>query len=323
MIIIISRANDQSTDDVLNWINHLFPHQKLVRINKEDSFLLKEMDLDDFTLVSSTSEIKFSEIQSVWYRRGDISLEVQSFSEEDEVDNELFKKVESFLRFERNSVMSFIHTKLFSKKSLNSFLNASLNKQTVLLMARNYGLKVPATVITSYKTEVLKFLTQYPESITKTINHTFGITVDRDSVACYTEDVTKRDLKKMPPIFPLSLIQQKLKKKYEIRVFYLGSKFYSMAIFSQADTQTQTDFRHYNHTKPNRMVPYLLPESIERKLDVLMKELKLTSGSIDIIVTPDLEHFFLEVNPIGQFGMTSLPCNYYLEKCISEYLCQK
>ncbi|GEM_PF-2524516 len=27
-----------------------------------------------------------------------------------------------------------------------------------------------------------------------------------------------------------------------------------------------------------------------------------------------LNIFFLEINPIGQFGMTSIPCNYYLKK---------
>ncbi len=27
-----------------------------------------------------------------------------------------------------------------------------------------------------------------------------------------------------------------------------------------------------------------------------------------------LNIFFLEINPIGHFGMTSIPCNYYLKK---------
>jgi hypothetical protein len=29
---------------------------------------------------------------------------------------------------------------------------------------------------------------------------------------------------------------------------------------------------------------------------------------------------FLEVNPTGQYGMVSDPCNYYLDKKIAEYL---
>jgi len=46
----------------------------------------------------------------------------------------------------------------------------------------------------------------------------------------------------------------------------------------------------------------------------------LNSGSIDILVTPNNEYVFLEVNPVGQFGMVSQPCNYYLEKRIAERL---
>ena len=51
-----------------------------------------------------------------------------------------------------------------------------------------------------------------------------------------------------------------------------------------------------------------------------MKYVNLNTGSIDMIVTKENEYIFLEVNPVGQFGMVSQPCNYYLEKKITEYL---
>jgi D-alanine-D-alanine ligase-like ATP-grasp enzyme len=51
-----------------------------------------------------------------------------------------------------------------------------------------------------------------------------------------------------------------------------------------------------------------------------MNKLDLNCGSIDMIVTPKNEYVFLEVNPVGQFGMVSYPCNYNLEKKIAEYL---
>ena len=51
-----------------------------------------------------------------------------------------------------------------------------------------------------------------------------------------------------------------------------------------------------------------------------MKKLKLETGSLDFIKTTDDRLVFLEVNPVGQFGMVSSPCNYYLEKKIAEYL---
>ena len=45
-----------------------------------------------------------------------------------------------------------------------------------------------------------------------------------------------------------------------------------------------------------------------------MQALGFNTGSIDLILTPQGEYVFLEINPEGQFGMVSHPCNYYLER---------
>ena len=63
-----------------------------------------------------------------------------------------------------------------------------------------------------------------------------------------------------------------------------------------------------------------MPIEIENNLAELMKHLNLNSGSIDLIYGCDKKYYFLEVNPVGQFGMTSYPCNYYIEKKIANYL---
>lgn len=90
-----------------------------------------------------------------------------------------------------------------------------------------------------------------------------------------------------------------------------------MAIFSQNDSQTKIDFRNYNHSTPNRNVPYKLPEELEHKLTNLSKKIGINCGSIDMIVTKNDDYIFLEINPIGQFGMVSNPCNYYLHEKIA------
>ena len=96
-----------------------------------------------------------------------------------------------------------------------------------------------------------------------------------------------------------------------------------MAIFSQKDKQTEVDFRNYNWDVPNRTVPYKLPDEVKNKIVLFMKEFDIETGSIDMIKSKKGDYVFLEVNPIGQFGMTSYPCNYYLEKKISEQLIEK
>jgi glutathione synthase/RimK-type ligase-like ATP-grasp enzyme len=117
-----------------------------------------------------------------------------------------------------------------------------------------------------------------------------------------------------------SLIQRKIDKKYEIRVFYLMGNMYSMAIMSQNKNETEIDFRNYQNQNPNRTLSYELPDEINKKIIKLMDVLKLNSGSIDFIYNTNNEYVFLEVNPVGQYGMVSYPCNYYIEKKIANYL---
>ncbi len=93
-----------------------------------------------------------------------------------------------------------------------------------------------------------------------------------------------------------------------------------MAIFSQQNEQTALDFRHYDKERPNRNVPFKLPADLEEKLLELAKLFKMNSCSFDLIYGIDKEYHFLEVNPVGQFGMTSFPCNYNVEKQIAEFL---
>ena len=136
----------------------------------------------------------------------------------------------------------------------------------------------------------------------------------------YTCEVTNELIDNLPDSFYPCMFQQKIDKNLEIRAFYLDGRCYSMAICSSFDKQTQVDYRRYNDVKPNRKVPYCLPSHIDKNIDALMKKLKLNCGSLDLILDNNGVYYYLEVNPVGQFGMVSFPCNYNLEKIIAEYL---
>lgn len=123
-----------------------------------------------------------------------------------------------------------------------------------------------------------------------------------------------------PKTFFPTLFQSYIEKDYELRIFFVFQKCFPMAIFSQSNEQTKIDFRNYDRNLPNRTVPYVLPNVIKSQILRLITKLGLTSGSIDMIVTPKKEYVFLEVNPIGQFAQVSKPCNYYLEREIARLL---
>jgi glutathione synthase/RimK-type ligase-like ATP-grasp enzyme len=116
------------------------------------------------------------------------------------------------------------------------------------------------------------------------------------------------------------LVQNYIEKKYELRIFFLGGQFYSVAIFSQQDEKTKLDFRNYNDERPNRIVSYKLPESVEVKLKNLVCLIKMDSGSIDLIVTKENDYIFLEINHVGQFLWTSDSCNLNFDEKVAIHL---
>ncbi|WP_169630195.1 grasp-with-spasm system ATP-grasp peptide maturase [Flavobacterium humi] len=302
----MSDERDLSTTQVIEWLEFL--NRKWIRINQEDKVKI-EFCGKEIIFKLNNIVFNFSDVTSFWYRRGYINLQN---------DTTGIRPFDEFQNEELKIIMQFIYYKLDDKHHLNSIKNANVNKLIVTSMARDCNINTPEDYIFSNKEGLEQVINSKNTYITKSISGD-SIREFEDFIAFnYTSEFTNDWL--IPDSFSPSLVQNQIIKKYELRIFYLAGEFYTMAIFSQKDNQTSVDFRNYNNHKPNRRVPYKLPLEIEEKLDVLMKKMDLNSGSIDMIVTPENEYVFLEINPVGQFGMTSFPCNYNIEKRIADYL---
>ncbi|MEO5776231.1 MAG: grasp-with-spasm system ATP-grasp peptide maturase [Flavobacterium sp.] len=308
MIFILSNNNDTSTKYVIEWLNFL--KKDWLCINAQDNVEI-EFCGDEIILKTVSFSIKLSEIKGFWYRRGYLS-----------VNNDFITQINQFDSLqseELNYLIQFIYYKLTKIKNINSIANSDVNKLIVNDIAKELGILTPRDLLFSnandLKSELKKDSTSY---ITKVISGRCMQNFEDFTIFNYT-NLVEIDKIKTETFFP-SLIQNYIDKKYELRIFYLDGDFYTMAIFSQNDNKTNIDFRNYNYDRPNRTVPFKLPKEIESSLNLLMKKLDLNCGSIDMVVTPKNEYVFLEVNPIGQFGMISYPCNYNLEKKIAEYL---
>jgi hypothetical protein len=97
------------------------------------------------------------------------------------------------------------------------------------------------------------------------------------------------------------MLQQRITKRFELRVTVVGARVFAAAIHSQATRRTQLDWRHYDHEH----TPYTaheLPDDVAARCAALVRTLGLAYGAIDLIVTPEGEHVFLEINPNGQWG---------------------
>lgn len=318
MILIISSNSDQTTLQVIEYLekwkyNYLFLHET----NRVTGITIEFPTV--CLTINKKQNVELSCIKSFWYRRVDIHCDFDSTRKE-----KLHPAIADYLYEEWNILKGYLYTILSKKRTLGSFHTVhNVNKLSNLLHAKEQGLKVPKTLITSSKKELLRFYEENKHRgiITKNISENFGTRVDDNLVyQMGTTLVERYHIESLSEnIYPI-LVQENIKKAYELRVFFLQEKFYSMAIFSQGNTKTETDFRNYDQEKPNRMVPYILPHVIKQKLRAYIKDIGLDTGSIDMIVSLDGGYYFLEVNPIGQFGWLSSVCNYNLEKKVAQYL---
>ncbi len=294
MLIIHSILFDNSTNDVIDWL--CYKGGAFIRINSDSSY---QFQIDAEITIEGINVYDF---KSYWYRKGTFSGLNHFYS--------AIPQIHYSLEENRIKILQYVESKLCEKKHLNRFFNSNPNKLLVLEKAKKSGLKVPDYILTN------KLKNSDKKYIYKPVNEGGHLELEDYIGNAYTEMYDE----KKQQTYGLTFFQELIEKKYELRIFYLDGKFFTMAIMSQKDKKTKVDFRHYNKEKPNRNVPFQLPFKIEKKLDLLMKDLDLKSGSIDMIVSKNREYYFLEINPVGQFGMVSYPCNYYLEKEIAEYL---
>jgi ATP-GRASP peptide maturase of grasp-with-spasm system len=303
---------------VIDWLYYL--KKAFFVVNENDTCQVVKLTIDgNFVIKIKDTLLSSKDIDSVWYRRG--ALRVPEINIDAETESlQMTQYFKHFYYKENTRIIDFINRKLSRIKNINNQLYANVDKLMVLETAAQIGLSIPESLITSEKKILCSFIQIHGSVITKPATECFCFHDDKCSFNTYTEIITEDFLASLPETFPTSFFQCNIHKRFEIRTFYLHGICYSMAIFSQNNPKTMIDFRHYDEVKPNRRVPFKLPTSIEKKVNQLMQTLKLTSGSLDFIYGTDKMFYFLEVNPIGQFGMTSYPCNYSLEKIIAEYL---
>lgn len=320
MILIISSKDDRTTNEVIDWLRKY--KVKFVRISSDDLvsvssvYISPHSGINELYFSIRNKKYKLSDFRAVWYRRSWITI--QSYLYENSTP-ELTQEVNKQLYSELNELSKYLIYQL-EKKSLNRPNDLFLNKLTVLDECKKIGIEVPSTIITTLKGDLINFYNDKKKIITKNFSQGVFVNFQKVVLNSYTMLVDEDMISDLPESFFPMMFQEYIEKSYEIRAFYLDGKFYCSAILSQNDNQTKVDFRNYNLKKPNRTPPYKLPVDVEKKIGQLMVNLKLNSGSIDLLVDASGKYIFLEVNPIGQFGQVSKPCNYFLEMKVAKHL---
>lgn len=118
----------------------------------------------------------------------------------------------------------------------------------------------------------------------------------------YTNPINPHEAEMLDKVvYAPSLFQRNIPKRVEIRVTVIGEKVFGVEIHSQDCNESRHDWRRGN-TMRLRHELHLLPPEIESKCVTLVKTLGLAFGAIDLVLTPEGEYVFLEINPNGQWA---------------------
>ncbi|WAS95760.1 grasp-with-spasm system ATP-grasp peptide maturase [Nannocystis punicea] len=324
MILVFSKSGDPSTLDVMRWIHHLSP-ARVVRINADEEYHVELTFADDDFLVRvNDDEFRLAEVSSAWLRKGGFWFKGLFPAITAQGRPALTRHLSQMLERENRTLRDHFHYVLRKRCAvLGSAHGSTPNKLVVLEHARELGLSIPPFSVSNLRSHAQSLAESDRGHVTKAMSdglYLFDTTESKTGYFTYTEALGPQSLEDVGTRLAPSFYQQYVEKAFELRIFFLDDQFRAGAIFSQNDEKTKVDYRKYNNERPNRVIPFRLPQEIEHKLSLLARRLDLNTGSFDMIVDRRGEYYLLEVNPVGQFGPLSEKCNMAIERMIAERL---
>lgn len=297
MILILSKSKFEiTTEIVLDWLIHF--NQDYMRINGNDP-----IDLND----------DFSKYTSIWFRSWVNEYETSVMNLVENIENTI--KLDNNIRNENKIKSEYLFYKLKQAYWLTHPERMTVNKLVILDEAKKIGFKIPDTKLLNNKVELAKFRLKNKRIITKSMGNPLPLVGKNAQFIFYTKEVSAEHIQMLPETFPVSLFQELIKPKYEIRVFFINNTIFATAIFVIDEHTNSSDYR--SERQNIRQVPYKLPNEIEAKIRIFLNNLNFNTASVDLIFGDDDQFYFLEINPVGQFGGVSDAGNYYLEKEIA------
>lgn len=252
------------------------------------------------TLKNQEGEFDLREVAAIWHRRLKLGASLPSG-----LDNQLRHASIGEASAAVHGMLASL--KAFRMDHLQNIRHAE-NKQLQLQVARELGLDIPRTLTTNDPAAVRAFAKSCEGGIVTKMLSSFAIYDEGKELVVFTNAVKSEDLEDLSGLSLCpATFQELLPKALEIRVTVVGHRVMSAAIDSQVSTRAMHDWRRDGLQMIEDWRHYQLPLEIEEKIVRLMDYFSLNYGAIDIILTPDGKHVFLELNPCGEF--------FWLERC--------
>ena len=197
-------------------------------------------------------------------------------------------------------------------------------KQIQLEIARTVGLEIPRTLVTNDPAAVREFWDACKGRVVTKMMSGFAVVEEGREKVVFTTPLQEKDLAALGQLSlcPMTF-QETVEKRVELRVTIVGERVFAASLDSAQMERSKTDWRREGLALISTWKPYALPADVEKGLLRLMDAFGLNYGAIDVIVTPEGKHVFLEVNPAGEFFWLELECGMPISDAIADVMLGK
>ena len=293
-VLIITNDHDEHADAVTRELTKRdvpvfrfhpedFPHACSVSIEIRDGHIEGE-------LRNADHRVPFDDICAAWFRRSRNLFEGRISRTSEKLDN--------YVRAQSTATVIAVCASLETLWVSHPFqLRRGEVKALQLAEASKAGLKTPHTLISNDVARATTFVDALGDAdcAIKPLM-ALGVTDEQGFRLPLTTTLPAGHSLESTALAP-TMFQPYVDKAFELRCVVMGERIFCAKMDSQADENSRIDWRGGD---PKHEI-FILPDDVQASLHRLMDSFGLNFASLDMIVTPEGEFVFLELNPNGQW----------------------
>jgi glutathione synthase/RimK-type ligase-like ATP-grasp enzyme len=287
MILVVSHAEDQHVDDVMERLHAMGAEAALADMAEFPSTASMTLAIQgespaERTLACRAGTVDLNDVRVIWWRRVRqhvVATAVENTSER------LYAARETAVAL--GGLLDGIGCNWVNPWAADE---AAHRKPFQWLIARSVGFNVPASLVTNDPDRAVEFVRSLvPRPC-----------VYKSLLASWdwreTRLVTSADLDRAPSVAYCPVIFQEYIDGIDLRVTVVGDRVYAASI-DATGTSYPIDMRVWFDQAC--VEPAQLPADVERLCIEVVRRLGLVFGAIDLRATPSGDFYFLEINPAG------------------------
>jgi glutathione synthase/RimK-type ligase-like ATP-grasp enzyme len=195
------------------------------------------------------------------------------------------------------------------------------NKLYQMEEAVKENILMPETLVSNNPERITRFFNKVNGNMIAKMQTVLSVSMSGNGPEFRTSKIEESDIEGLDSVrYSPMIFQEEITKKAEYRVIYVDGKFYCGRIDNDTVASDSPDI------KSNRSVEWnngTLPADLQAKICRMMSNMNLSFGAIDIVETNDGEFVYLEVNPVGEWGMLEMYLDLPISKAIAETIDRK